>query len=205
MNRWTLIALLCVGCGPSYKSQLALESQMEKEITALTQRNRLMKEQLKTCNVAGPPTALFSSLYQVYNKSPVEITRIGRITQLTFRIRDLFRSDGFTVREEMNMYLDLLATVLESNPDYLIRIEGHTDDSAIPYKLRRVYPDSWMLAMGRAIRLMDTLVNEFGVDESRFALATRGEFAPRDENDTDGGRARNNRIMVNLYPKGVDP
>ena len=205
--KWTLLFTgLLLGCGANtYRTKLALESQMEKEIAALSQRNRLLKEQLKTCNVDGPPTALYSSLYQVYNKSPIQISRIGRVTQLTFQIRDLFSNDGFTVRDEMRMYLDVLASVLQSNPGYIVRIEGHTDDSPVPYKLRRLYPDSWMYAMGRAMRLMDTMVDEFGIDETRFALSSRGEFHPLDENDTENGRANNNRLVVNLYPKGLEP
>lgn len=186
-----------------YQSQLALEAQMEREILALRQRNRLLREQLKGCNVTGPASALYSQLFQVYRGSTIDISRTGQITKLTFPVSDLFASDGFTVRDEMRLFLDVLATALASNPDYRVRIEGHTDDSQVPYTLRRMYPDNWMYAMGRAMRLMDTLVQDFGVEEARFSLSSGGEFAPRDENDTETGRARNRRIDVYLYPKGV--
>ena len=206
MKSLILILMLATGCTAGrYQAKLAVDAQMEREIMALTQRNRIMKERLESCNFDEPPSALYSSLYQVYHSGPVKIKRIGRITEITFLFRDLFSGDGFTIREEMHMHLDVLATALKSNPNYTVRIEGHTDDSPIPYNLRRVYPDSWMYAIGRAARLMDALTGDFGVDETRFALSSRGEFAPRTENDTDGGRMRNNRIVVSIYPKGVEP
>ena len=203
--RWMLLLVMGVlACGGGqYKSQLALEAQMEREILALRQRNRLLREQLKGCNVAGPSSALYSQLFQVYRGSTIEISRTGQITKLTFPVADLFGTDGVTVREEMRLFLDVLATALASNPDHRIRIEGHTDDSPVPYKLRRMYPDNWMYAMGRAMRLMDTLVQDFGVHEDRFSLSSGGQFAPRDENDTESGRSRNRRIDVYLFPKGV--
>ena len=188
-----------------YQAKLQVDAQMEREIIALRQRNRIMKERLQSCNYDEPPSALYSSLYQVYHSGPVKIQRKGRITELIFLFQDLFSGDGFTIREEMHMYLDMLATTLNANPNYIVRIEGHTDDSPIPYNLKRVYPDSWMYAIGRAARLMDALIGDFGVDETRFALSSRGEFAPRTENDTDAGRIRNNRIVVSIFPKGVEP
>jgi chemotaxis protein MotB len=101
--------------------------------------------------------------------------------------------------------LDFLATGLNANPNTLIRLEGHTDDTAVPYTLRRLYPDNWMLALGRTMRLMDALVNEFGMSEDRFSLASQGEFHPEGDNDTELGRAKNNRIVITLYPKGFHP
>ena len=117
--KWVLVlawSLLACGSG-QYKTQLSLEAQMEREILALRQRNRLLREQLKGCNVAGPSSALYSQLFQVYRGSTIDISRTGQITKLTFPVSDLFATDGVTIREEMRIFLDVLAPFLDTSDD----------------------------------------------------------------------------------------
>jgi flagellar motor protein MotB len=197
--------LLLNACGSGSYRNRELEVRLESEVVALQQSNRDLRKKVELCAIDGPPDALYASLFQVYGKSPIEITRKGRITQLIFPVGELFSVDGLTVREEMNLYLDVLATALNQNPSYTVRIDSHTDDNPVPYKIRRMYADNWNLAIGRSMRLMDTLVEEFQVDETRFILVSHGEFSPRSDNDTTSGQAHNNRIVVNLYPSGLQP
>jgi len=204
---WILIASAVCGCigGHRYPDGSGLEGQLEREVVALQQKIRQMKQEIDNCDQKGMDDGLYAQLNQVMNRRSTTLERKGAAIVITFEVQDLFSDDGLTIRDEMSMNLDFLATGLNSHAGYTIRIEGHTDDASIPYPLRRNYPDSWALSMVRSIRLMDALVQQYNVDEARFSLTARGEFSPVADNDTEFGRTKNNRVVVYLYPPGVDP
>ena len=82
---------------------------------------------------------------------------------------------------------DVLA-VLTANPDWRLRIEGHTDnvgDKAANMKL----------STARAAAVAAWLAGK-GVDPGRLAPAGLGDTQPVAENTTDDGRARNRRVVL---------
>lgn len=83
--------------------------------------------------------------------------------------------------------VDLLA-VLTANPDWRLRIEGHTDnvgDKAANMKL----------SAARAAAVAAWLTDK-GVDAGRLEPAGLGDTQPVAENTTDDGRARNRRVVL---------
>jgi chemotaxis protein MotB len=82
----------------------------------------------------------------------------------------------------------------------IFRIEGHTDN--VPTDPTGPYPTNWDLAAARASAVLHRLV-DYDVNESRFQLMSRGEFAPVVENDTVEGRAYNRRVDVIILTQGT--
>ena len=89
--------------------------------------------------------------------------------------------------------MGLLASVLNSNNDIEVNIEGHTDtDKGV---------DNWDLSVKRAtsiVRILTAAPNS--VDHARVTASGRGEFQPIGDNESTEGKAKNRRIEVILTP-----
>jgi len=93
------------------------------------------------------------------------------------------------MREESEPTLREIAEVLRRNPDWILSIEGHTDDVASDrYNLE--------LSGRRAAAVKAALGAQFSIAGTRLTTAGFGESRPQDRNDTVEGRARNRRVEL---------
>lgn len=102
----------------------------------------------------------------------------------------LFESGETQLREEAMASLVEVVDLLQSEPDKMIRIEGHTDstgDSETNLEISAL----------RASAVLDALVS-LGVDAGRFTSAGMGEDFPIASNETEEGRRQNRRVDVIL-------
>lgn len=90
--------------------------------------------------------------------------------------------------------LDKLFWLLVSNPGMQVLITGHTDNQGETEALQQ-------LSQERAMKVVLYLVLNKGIDASRLRYAGKGSTEPLDSNDTPAGRARNNRIEVDIILK----
>lgn len=77
--------------------------------------------------------------------------------------------------------------------DWLLVVEGHTDD--VPISGGR-YRDNWELSQARALSVVSFLTEFENVPPERLAALGYGEFQPVDAGDTPEARARNRRIEL---------
>jgi chemotaxis protein MotB len=110
----------------------------------------------------------------------------------------LFRSGSTTVEAKGREALQVLAGVLEKNPDIHVLVEGHTDN--VPIRTAQ-FRDNWDLSVVRATSIVRILTDEHQLSPLRFTASGKGEFLPRDTNETREGRARNRRTEIILSPK----
>lgn len=110
----------------------------------------------------------------------------------------LFKSGSAAVEEKGKEAIDVLAGVLQKNPEIDVLIEGHTDN--VPIKTAQ-YKDNWDLSVARATSIVRLLADNHDLDEQRLTAAGRGEFQPRATNETKEGRALNRRTEIILSPK----
>ncbi len=197
--------LLLTGCPPKYPygDGRGITGQLEREVIALQQRNRLLEEQVATCSTGGPPDPLYSELVQVFSGSEIELTRQGNITSLVIPGNHLFAADRHEIRYEAAKTLDLLGMALSSHPKHTILIEGHVSDRTLTRELRRDHHDDWDLSTARAKLVMWDLVNKYRVSEDRFTVAGRAQFDPLASNDTSAGQGVNERVVLYIYPPGA--
>ena len=92
--------------------------------------------------------------------------------------------------------LQSVATVLNTNPDISVLIEGHTDSIPVSGK----FQDNWALSVSRATAIVRILANDYKVDAKRVTASGRGEYYPIDSNSKPEGRARNRRTEIILSP-----
>ena len=110
----------------------------------------------------------------------------------------LFPSGSAKVNPKGKEALAKVASVLNTNPDINIDIEGHTDNVPIHTK---EFPDNWALSTGRANSIAHVLMDEYSVSPVKLTASGRSQYVPVASNDTQDGRALNRRTEIILEPK----
>ncbi len=83
--------------------------------------------------------------------------------------------------------------VIIAQTDYLIRIEGHTDNVPIH---TAAFPSNWELSTARAVNVLRYFIQNHRIDAKRLSAEGLGEFRPLMANDTEENRATNRRVVV---------
>ncbi|EAR61033.1 OmpA/MotB family protein [Neptuniibacter caesariensis] len=91
---------------------------------------------------------------------------------------------------EMMTTFDSIVLLMKKNPDYKLRINGHTDN--IPIQTTR-FPSNWDLSAIRATNVLRYMVRG-GIDLERVTATGYGESVPLESNRTLEGRAKNRRL-----------
>ena len=124
--------------------------------------------------------------------SEERILRLERALREQHRavVYDLFFDfNSERIRPESEPTLRDIAEVLRRNPDWMLSIEGHTDNVASDrYNLE--------LSGRRAAAVKAALATRLHIAGTRLSTAGFGETSPRDRNDTREGRARNRRVEL---------
>ena len=102
----------------------------------------------------------------------------------------LFETGAVVLLEGAHASLTEVVDLLQSEPDKLIRIEGHTDSVGAA-------ETNLQLSEQRAVAVMSALV-DLGVDQSRVSAIGLGEDFPIASNDDEDGRSLNRRVDVIL-------
>ncbi|HEV8388463.1 MAG TPA: peptidoglycan -binding protein [Dongiaceae bacterium] len=119
--------------------------------------------------------------------------------RFVFQSEVLFESGSADIGADGKDQLDVLATTLilllpeiPKEIDWVLRIDGHTDDRPISsYE----FPSNWELSTARAVAVVKYLASR-GIPADRLAAAGFGEFRPIDNSGTDEGRRKNRRIEI---------
>ena len=100
-----------------------------------------------------------------------------------------FSFNRANIRRQSEPVLREIAGILKKNPDWHLRIDGHTDN---------IGGDAANLDLSRqrAASVKDALVRRYGIDASRLTTGGYGASSPKDRNDTAEGRARNRRVEL---------
>ena len=88
----------------------------------------------------------------------------------------------------------LVAAEIPSNLDWVLRIDGHTDNR--PIHTDR-FPSNWELSSARAVSIVKYLVVQ-GIPAHRLSANGFGQFQPLDAAQTPEAFARNRRIEIQL-------
>ena len=85
---------------------------------------------------------------------------------------------------------------IPSGIDWVIRVDGHTDN--IPVNRNGRFADNWELSQARALSVVRFMSEDLGIDPRRLAANGFGEFQPINPLDTPEARAQNRRIELKL-------
>ena len=104
----------------------------------------------------------------------------------------LFESGKYTITKKSSEILNKAVSVMKSNPNYNLEIDGHTDSKGKALS-------NLNLSIKRADAVVKHLVKH-GIDASRLSMSGFGQSLPVADNKTVEGRAKNRRaeVKVNL-------
>ena len=120
-----------------------------------------------------------------------------------FNSEVLFEPGSATLAEagkvEIGNIADILRSIAEDIPsgiDWVIRVDGHTDN--IPVGVNARFEDNWELSQARALSVVRFMSEDLGIDPRRLAANGFGEFQPLNPLDSPEARAQNRRIELKL-------
>jgi OmpA-OmpF porin, OOP family len=102
----------------------------------------------------------------------------------------LFESSKSILKKESNKPLNDIVKILKENPELMLDIEGHTDNSGVAEK-------NVVLSQDRANTVLAFLKSK-GIDEARLTATGFGPDQPVADNKTVAGRAKNRRVELKL-------
>ncbi len=126
----------------------------------------------------------------------VELSFTAQYIQLTMSGALLFDSGSAELKEESQIILDKLGTVLERYGEGMVEIEGHTDN--VPINSSR-YASNEELSSARALSVFYYLSEHSLLDPMSMKHAGMGERAPIADNATAEGRSLNRRVEIRIY------
>ena len=133
-----------------------------------------------------------------FNSSELDVTMKDGKVYISMQESLLFPSGSAKVNPRGKEALAKVASVLTSNNDINIDIEGHTDNKPIH---TTQYPDNWALSTARATSIAHVLIDEYSVSPTRLIASGRAFYQPVATNETEDGRAHNRRTEIILEPK----
>lgn len=92
--------------------------------------------------------------------------------------------------------LNDVAGDIPASLDWIIRVDGHTDD--VPLSGLGDYADNWELSQARALSVVRYMIDGLGFEPRRLAAAGFGQFRPVAEGENADARAQNRRIELKL-------
>lgn len=92
--------------------------------------------------------------------------------------------------------LDDVAGKIPASIDWIIRVDGHTDN--VPLSGAGAFKDNWQLSQARALSVVRFMQDQLGFPPERLAATGFGEYQPVAVGDTADARAQNRRIELKL-------
>lgn len=202
MRLWcagAVCAALGAGCA-SRRVDAHLVAQLDAEVAALAEKNRILTEQMAACDTPPEVPEIYKQLKQVFTGTEVVVSRDGEGARVTLPTVLIFPPNSLDVRQESAMVLDLLATAIKLHPELRVWIVGHVDAGPASGSLARAYPSAWEWSTAQALAVMKALHGRYQVPMQRFGIGGRGATEPISTEDTPEAKARNRRIEVKIGP-----
>jgi len=172
----------------------SLESMREKDLTINKLRDAVTRRDSVNLALVQSLKGVLGNL----DDSDIEINVEKGVVYVSISDKLLFKSGSTSVTTRAKEVLGKVATVVNNKPDFEFLVEGHTDSKAINTACIK---DNWDLSVLRATTIVRILQNDFGVSPSRMTAGGRGEYMPKDSNETTEGRAKNRRTRIVILPK----
>ena len=100
-----------------------------------------------------------------------------------------FDVDKTELKSESRATLEEVASLLKSDPSLRLEVAGHTDNTGGA-------DHNMKLSAGRAVAVVNALVNSYGINKARLQPKGYGDTNPVAPNDSEQGRAKNRRVEL---------
>ena len=185
------------------KSLQSTKSDNDKLLTEVKEREKRVKElesvlRKKDSAVVALKNKVTAALLAFNDKDLTINVKNGKV-YVSLSEQLLFKSGSTDMDKKGQEALKKLATVLKSQDDINVMIEGHTDDVPVA-KGSASFSDNWDLSVLRATEIGRILIKE-GANPKKITPAGRAEYSPLAEGKTGDARQKNRRTEIILTPK----
>lgn len=132
------------------------------------------------------------------NDSDVEVEVKGGIVYVSISDKLLFTPGSAKISSKAESVLGKVASVINDHDELNVLVEGHTDNKPIKNKYM---DDNWDLSVRRATAVVRLLQNDYYVSPERMTAAGRAQYMPKEDNETEEGRAKNRRTEILIMPR----
>lgn len=182
-----LQAALNVDHSSQYQNQI-----QETEAKYLAQIQQLQSAlQAKDAALGNLRSKLNQALHS-FSASDLTVSEANGKIYVSLSQNLLFASGSDRIDWKGKKAIQKLASVLKSNPDVEINVEGHTDSDGSAAQ-------NWDLSTRRAVAVTKVLTGA-GVDPKRVIASGRAFYHPVASNATAAGKAKNRRTEIVLTP-----
>jgi len=117
--------------------------------------------------------------------------RVMLMDDVSIKLHVQFVTNSNVVRPAYHEEIKKVADFMRQYPDTTVVIEGHTDS-------RGAASYNQQLSQKRADAVMQYLVSQFNIEQSRVSADGKGEVSPIADNDTAEGREANRRVQAEI-------
>ena len=174
----------------------SLNKELSSRIARVDELEKLVTD--KEALMTALKTALTDALVSFKGNGLSVEQRNGKV-YVSMENKLLFQSGSWSVENTGKQALKMLGSVLASNPEIAVLIEGHTDSD--PYIGNDNLSGNWDLSTKRATEIVKLLLKNNKIKAENLTAAGRGQHQPLATNKTAAGKAKNRRIEVILSPK----
>ena len=174
----------------------SLKRELSSRIARVEELEGLVAD--KEALMSALKTALTDALVSFKGNGLSVEQRDGKV-YVSMENKLLFQSGSWSVGNTGKQALKQLGSVLATNPEIAVLIEGHTD--ADPYIGNDNLSGNWDLSTKRATEIVKLLLKNNKIKAENLTAAGRGQYQPLASNKTAAGKAKNRRIEVILTPK----
>ena len=168
------------------------------------ERKRLEEENSKLTNQAEELANYKSEFFGRMRKILKDQERVSIVgDRFIFSSEVLFSPGSSNLstegKAEISNVTESLSSIMKDIPDnidWVIRVDGHTDD--VPLSGVGEFKDNWELSQARALSVVKYMITELNFSGSRLAANGFGEYQPISAEDTPEARAQNRRIEIKL-------
>ena len=178
------------------------ENQLQESTLELEQRSKRVQELKAIINkkdsmVTALKNRISKALIGLEGDGLLIIQKNGKV-YISLEEDLLFASGKYEINDSGISALNKLASVLATQDDLEILVEGHTD--SIPLNGQGTIKDNWDLSVMRATSVVKELTKNPELDPLQLTAAGRAEFMPIANNKTKEGRSANRRIEMIVSP-----
>ena len=105
----------------------------------------------------------------------------------------LFELGSATLGPGSTEVIGAIAAAIKEVPNQIV-VEGHTDN--LPLHSTTQYRDNWDLSAARAASVVQVMIEQFGLQATRFRVAGYADTRPIADNLSPEGRAKNRRVEI---------
>lgn len=176
-------------------TQQDLDQRLQSKDTEIKQlQQKIMDAKTAIANRGEITRGVINELAGVmsgFESTEAVIDQQGSAVKIQLFDEMMFRSNSMRIRTKGVSALTKISEVLAKYPALTFQVIGHTDNRPI-----KGYKDNWSFSALRAAEVVRFLTEEADVNRNQIIACGKGEFSPRDSNESSAGRKANRRVEI---------